>query len=111
MEHDAETKENMQKLHMLEHNLSNLLAQKQAFELELNETLNALEEIQKTTGDVYKVVGGIMLKTDKKQAIDDLQEKKKVGEMRLKALETQEKALETRANELKEETQKAMKKK
>ncbi len=110
MSSDSEAQQHMQELQMLEHNMNSILTQKQAFQLDLNESLNALEEVKKTSGDVYKVLGGVMLKTDKKKAASELEEKKKLIEMRLEALEKQEKLLEKRAEELRKETHKAFEK-
>ena len=63
---DSETSKRIQELQILEQNLQNLLMQKQAFQVELNEANNALGEVDKTEDEVYKVLGNVMIKTDKK---------------------------------------------
>lgn len=105
---DEETQKKIQELQILEHNLHNLLMQKQAFQLELNETLNALEEIRKSDGEIYKITGSIMLKADKDTVSKELEEKKKVLELRNSTIEKQEKLLESKAKELQEDTRKAL---
>jgi len=50
---DIETQKKIQELQILEHNLQNLMMQKQAFQLELNETVNALEEVKKKQKMTY----------------------------------------------------------
>ncbi len=60
-----ETQEKIQQLQIFEQNLQNLLLQKQAFQLELNETEHALKEVEKTRQDIYKLIGQVMLKTSK----------------------------------------------
>jgi len=105
---DLEIQKKIQELQVLEHNMHNLLMQKQAFQLELNESLNALEEVKKTKDDVFKITGSIMLKTDKNTILKELEEKKKVLELRVNTIEKQEKFLESRAKELQEETQKSL---
>lgn len=62
---DKETQEKIQELQAYEQNFHNLLVQKQAFQIELNETENALLEISGSSGDVFKLIGSVMIKTDK----------------------------------------------
>jgi len=78
---NEEASKKLQELQILERNLQSFMAQKQAFQLELTETTNALEEISKTESDIFKLVGQIMLKADKKKTIEDLEEKKKLLEL------------------------------
>ena len=48
MEFDKETQEKIQELQAFEHTFQNILMQKQAFQIELSETENALKEVEKT---------------------------------------------------------------
>ncbi len=100
MELDKESQEKLQELQILEHNLQNILMQKQAFQLELNETVNALEEVKKTSSDIYKMVGSIMIKANKEKTLKDLEEKKKVLELRNKSLDNQEKLFHNKVQEI-----------
>jgi len=50
-----------------------------------------------------------MLKADKNTILKELEEKKKVLELRFNTLEKQEKLLESKAQELQEEVKKALK--
>jgi len=59
------TQEKIQDLQLSEQALQNILLQKQAFQLELNETDAALHEVEKAKDEVYKIVGQIMLKSEK----------------------------------------------
>lgn len=111
MDLDEKSKEKLQELQILEHNLQNILMQKQAFQLELNETLNALEEIKKTSDSIYKMVGSIMIKADKEKTLKELEEKKKILQIRNNSLDKQEQLLESKARELQEELRKAIEKK
>jgi len=108
---NEEIEQQIQDLQVLDQNLQQLMMQKQAFQLELNETLNALEEVKKADDEIYKVVGSIMVKAEKKSTIKDLEEKKKILELRNDAIGKQEKLIESKAKELKEETQKSMREK
>lgn len=79
--------------------------------MELNESLNALNELEKTKDEVYKILSGVMMKSDKASLIKDLTEKKKKIEMRIEAISKQEKIIENKAKETREELDKLMKKK
>jgi prefoldin beta subunit len=104
---DKETQKNIQELQALEQNLHNILMQKQAFQLEINETTNALEEIKGTKDEVYKITGSRMLKTEKNKVLKELEERKKILELRLSTIEKQENAIESKAEQLKEQTKKS----
>ncbi len=109
MEFDKQTQEKIQELQGYEQNLHGLLMQKQAFQMELTETENALSEIASSKDDIFKLVGNIMVKTDKKKVEDELTKKKDLLSLRLKSIETQEKDLTNTTEELKKEVMKKIK--
>jgi len=92
----------IQEMQLLEHNLHNLLLQKQAFQMEFSETESALEEIKKSSDEVYKIVGQLMIKSEKSKINDELENKKKVVDLRLKSFEKQEKILGEKLEKLRE---------
>ena len=98
---DAENK--VQELQILEQGLQNLIMQKQAIRAELNEIANALEELGKTNEEAYKIMGGIMLKADKSSLIKELSEKKNLFDLRISAIEKQEKIIKEKAEKLQKE--------
>jgi prefoldin beta subunit len=100
---DAETGRKIQELQVLEHNLQALLMQKQAMQSEANEILTALEEIKKTKDEIYKIVGGIMLKSEKQAIEKELGEKKKIIDLRMSSIEKQEKIFEEKSEKLRKE--------
>ena len=55
----------IQEMQFLEQNFQNLILQKQAFQMELSETNSALKEIEKAGDEVFKIIGQLMIKTDK----------------------------------------------
>jgi len=86
------SKENqVQEINILEQNLQQLLLQKQAFNMELSETETALEEIKKSGEEVFKIVGQIMIKSEKKKIEEELLQKIKLLQMRCNSLDKQEK--------------------
>ena len=92
----------IEELQILEQQLHGLLAQKQMIQVETQEISNALEELDKTKEDVYKVLSGVMLKADKEDLNKELEEKKKLSELRITSIEKQEKIFENRINDLRE---------
>jgi len=96
----SEHQASLHELEILEHNLQHLSMQKQTIQLELNETINALNEIEKTNDEVYRVLGNIMLRADKSLLRKELEEKKRVLALRLEACEKQEALLEKKAQDL-----------
>ena len=98
---DKETQEKIQELQGFEQNLNGLLMQKQAFQMEQSETGKALEEIKNSKDDVFKLIGNIMVKTDKKKIEEELSKKKELIDLRLKTIESQESDFSKKAEELK----------
>jgi prefoldin beta subunit len=88
----------IQELQILEQQKQIFLMEKQSVQVELNEINNAADEVKKTNEEVYKILGGIMIKSDKNTLIQELDEKRKVLEIRINALEKQEKLIEEKIN-------------
>lgn len=100
---DKETEKQIQELQILEQNLQNLLMQKQAFQMELNEAENAALELDKAKDDVYKIAGQIMIKSSKEDLLKELNEKIKLLSLRLTTIERQEAPLTEKATKLRDE--------
>ncbi len=111
MELSPEITQKIQELQLLEQNLQGLLMQRQTHQVELNEILNALDELSKSGEEVYRILGGIMVKSDKKTLSADLKEKEKVLNLRIQSIEKQEKSIEDKSHSLQEEIQKFIGKK
>ena len=93
----------IEEIQLLEQNLQSLLYQKQAFQMELSETQASKKEIEEAKDDVFKIVGQLMIKSDKARVLDDLSNKEKLLELRIKAIEKQENSISERLEALKEE--------
>ena len=106
---DDETQGKIQELQGYEQTLHSLLMQKQAFQMELSETENALSEITSSKDDIYKLVGTIMIKTNKDSVEKELKQKKDLLSLRLKSIEKQEETLSKQSEELREEVMKKIK--
>jgi len=97
-----ETEKKITELQLLEQNLQNSLMQKQRFQSELSETENALKEID-SSEEAYKIVGNIMISKKKEDLKNDLDSRKKVLDLRIKTLETEEEKIKEKANNLQKE--------
>lgn len=84
--------EQLAKMQQSQQNLQSIMAQKQQLEMEHLETEKALEEIKKAgeNDDVFKHAGSILIKSTKKDLIDDLEERKELAKTRTTVLLKQE---------------------
>ncbi|HSG73736.1 MAG TPA: prefoldin subunit beta [Nitrosopumilaceae archaeon] len=84
--------EQLAKMQQSQQNLQSIMVQKQQLEIEHMETEKALEEIKKAgeNDDVYKHAGSILIKSTKKELIDDLEERKELAKTRSTVLSKQE---------------------
>ncbi len=103
--------EKIQQIQFLEQNIQGILMQKQSFQMEMNETISALKEIEKSKEDVYKVIGQIMIKLPREKIVEDLKNKEKILKVRIESLENQENSLNKQLNEIKEEVLSSINKK
>jgi len=104
------SQEKIQELQFIEQTLSNLIMQKNVFHMELSETESALNEIDKSGDEVFKVIGQLMIKAEKGKIKEDLANKRKLIELRLKNLEKQELSLSTKLEELRDQIMSEMNK-
>jgi len=105
----SETQEKIQQLQIFEQNMQNLLLQKQAFQFELNDAENALDEVGKTKEDVYKLIGQVLIKTSKSGVEKELKQKKDILSLRINAIEKQESQLKEEVEKIREEVMKKVK--
>jgi len=93
----------IQEIQILEQTLHNLSFQKQAFQLELSETVESLNSLQSSGEEVFKIIGQLMIKTEKKKIQEELANKQKLLELRTKSIEKEEDSLAKRVVSLREE--------
>ncbi len=77
-------------------------SQKAQIEALTRENESALKELEKTADDavVYKSAGGILVRSNKKDAVKDLKEQKEQFDLRVKTLDRQSERLQKRFEEL-----------
>ena len=87
--------EQLAKLQQTQQNLQSILAQKQQLEFDKLETEKALEELKKANDDdmVFKHAGTILIKSNKKDLIEELDEKKELANSKASLLTKQEERL------------------
>jgi len=84
--------EQIMKLQQSQQNLQSIMTQKQHLEMEKAETEKALEELKKVAENdtVFKHAGTVLIKSTKKELIDELEEKQEMAKTRVTVLEKQE---------------------
>lgn len=97
---NSDLNKNIQELQLLEQSLQNILMQKQQVQIELSEAENAHAEVSKSSGEIFKILGGVMLKSEKSSITKELEEKKKIFELRFQAIERQEDLINSKISQL-----------
>jgi prefoldin beta subunit len=84
--------EQLMKMQQSQQNLQAIMQQKQQIQMEKIETEKSLEELKKATDEdiVYKHAGTILIKSSKKELIDELEERQELTKTRSTVLEKQE---------------------
>lgn len=95
--------EKIQELQMLEQTSQNLIFQKQAFQMELSEVQLTLDELEKSSDDVFKIIGQLLIKTEKQKVKKDLSEKQKIIKIRLQSIDKQEASLKENMENIRKE--------
>jgi prefoldin beta subunit len=102
--------EQLAKLQQTQQNLQSILMQKQQLESEKHETEKALEELKKASDDesVFKHAGTIMIKSNKKDLIDELEEQIELAKTKASLLVKQEERLKIALKEQETKIQEIM---
>jgi len=104
---DQETQAKIQELQMMEQSFQQLLMQKNAFSMESNETDYIIKEVEKTSGELSRIIGNqVVIKTTKEEILEDMKNKKKLIDTRMKSIDEQEKEFSQKIEEVREEIMK-----
>ena len=103
--------EHLARLQQTQQNFQSIMIQKQQLESEKLETEKALEELKKASDDesVFKHAGTIMIKSNKKDLIDELEEQVELAKTKASLLVKQEERLKTTLKEQETKIQEIMK--
>ena len=93
--------EHLARLQQTQQNFQSIMMQKQQLESEKLETEKALEELKKASDDesVFKHAGTIMIKSNKKDLIEELEEQAELAKTKASILVKQEERLKTTLKE------------
>jgi len=104
---DQETQQKIQELQMLEQGFQQLMMQKNAFSMEQNETDLIIKEVEKTEGEVSRIIGNqVVIKSTKEAILEDMKNKKKLIDTRMGDIEKQEKEFSEKIESIREEVMK-----
>ena len=101
--------EQIGKLQQTQQGLQSIMGQKQQVEMDSNE--KALEELKKAGDDdqVFKHAGSILIKSTKKDLIEELEEKKELAKTQITVLSKQEERLKSSLQEQEKKIQEMLK--
>ena len=72
---NKDTEEKIRQLQLFEQNMHTIIHQKQTFQAQTLEMDNALKELAKADGKVYKIIGTVMIDSTKDKLEKDLNER------------------------------------
>ena len=103
--------EQLAKLQQTQQNFQSILMQKQQLESQKLETEKALEELKKASDDdaVFKHAGTIMIKSNKKELLEELEEQMELAKTKASLLAKQEDRLKVTLQEQETKIQEMMK--
>lgn len=85
---------------MFQQQIQEIVSQKEALNIQSIEIKRALDEIEKSKSDLYKIAGPILVKSDKESIKNDLTEKSDFIDLKKKTLERSESKIKERFEEL-----------
>ena len=106
---NKDTEKKIQQFQIIEQQLDNIILQKQNFQVQLAENENASVELEKSSKTPYKIIGTIMVSSERNSLLKDLKESREIIELRLKTLEKQENNLKEKAESLQKDLMEELK--
>lgn len=104
---DEDTQRKIQELQMLEQSFQQLLMQKNAFSSESTETDHIIAEVNKSEGEISRIIGNqVVIKSTKEKILEDMENKKKLLDTRMKTIDEQEKEFSEKIESIRDEVMK-----
>ncbi|MHA1734499.1 MAG: prefoldin subunit beta [Promethearchaeota archaeon] len=105
MEIPPQLKDQLNRFQAMQNRLDMLRQQKITLQTELNSTDSAISalEVEGDDAQVYKSVGGIMLKVERGKLLEELKERKETTEMRITTIEKQETRMTQQLEEMRQQ--------
>jgi len=107
MVNDKETEQKINQLQIYEQSLQNIILQRQQIQSQINEMNSAIKGLE-TSQESYRIIGNIMVKTDKQELKKEIEEKKTTSELRIKSLEKQEQSIKEKIQSIQSDVMKTM---
>jgi prefoldin beta subunit len=105
-----ENQQMLQTVAILQQQLQNIMAQKEALGMQVLEMKKAQEELEKSKEkEVYKIAGTILIKSPKAETLKELRERDEAFSLRLKSLDKEEKRVKLKIEEFREKLVRGMK--
>jgi prefoldin beta subunit len=103
----AHLQEQLRRLQQLQQTLQAVVVQRQQLELESSEIERALSELEKLPDEaaVYKSIGSILIRAEKKKVVEELRERKELIATRVLVLQRQQTRADERIKELQQTIQ------
>ena len=98
-----ETEQQIAEFQNAQNALQFAMVQRQQIQLQIDEIENALEELKKSTGAVFRAVGAVLVESKKDDTVSELNERKETLALRLNVLTKQEEKLRGKLTELRAE--------
>jgi prefoldin beta subunit len=102
---DDEMQEKIGQIQLIQQNLENFSSQRQQFQMQQTEIETALAEMENSSQN-YKIIGNIMVLSDKDKLRKDLEEKKEMLMIRIGSIEKQEEKMKNKAEEIQKDVMK-----
>lgn len=104
---DEETQKKIQELQMMEQNFQQLLMQKNSFSMEANKADFIIAEVEKTNGELSRIIGDqVIIKSTKEEILEDMKKKKELIALRMESIDKQEKQFSETIETIREEIMK-----
>ena len=103
-----EATKDIEQLQLYEQNLSAMVQSRQSLQAQLMEVDSALRELKGKT-KAYRILGNVMVEATPDRLSEDLQEKRRLTELRIKSIEKQEEQLREKAKALQTKVLKVIK--
>ncbi len=102
-----ETKRKIQQIQIYEQTFEQMLMEKRAMILELEELETCLKEIEKNNEDVFKILAGqYVIKSKKEKIKEEILNKKELFSLRIKKIEEQEREYSEQMEKIRKEIMK-----
>ena len=100
----------LQRYQQLQEQLQAIILRKQQWQARLSEIENAIKELEKASENtpVYKIVGSIMVLSNKQDVLNELKERKEIAEASISTLDKQERLLRKQIGDLEKRIREAL---